>query len=108
MSSGVSWSEDYSDPDAEIHRFDAAMSEEGSLDVFLTTMTRDKAPGTNCRYNSAETQAFGALLVQATGRSITDYKREKLFQLLGMAFAGLGLTARDFAKIGELYRNNGV
>lgn len=70
----------------------------------------------------AFTQALGALLVKATGQSLTDYMREKLVEPLGfesdcywlvdgtgmeMAFAGLNVTARDFAKLGELYRNNG-
>jgi CubicO group peptidase (beta-lactamase class C family) len=123
MSSGARWNEDYSDPGSEIHRLGAMMAGLGSLDEFVAGMVRESEPGTVCRYNSGETQALGSLLVAATGRSITDYMQEKLCEPLGMtgpgdwlldragmemAFAGLNLTARDFARIGELYRNDGV
>lgn len=122
MSSGARWIEDYSDPDSEISRFGAAIAAGGSLDEFVAGMSRATAPGTVCQYNSADTQALGSLLVGATGRTITDYMQEKLYTPLGMeypgywlldsrgmemAFGGLCLTARDFAKIGELFRLQG-
>ena len=123
MSSGARWNEDYNDPASDIFRLSAAMAGPSTLDHFVATMAPESKPGTVCRYNSGDTQALGALLVRATGRSITDYMQEKLVEPLGMespddwlrdaagmemAFAGLNLTARDFAKFGELYRNNGV
>lgn len=123
MSSGVRWREDYSDPNAEIHGFNAVMSGNQSFETFLAGMTREYEPGTRCVYNSADTQALGLLLVKATGRSISDYMQEKLCEPLGMeaagywlvdcdslemAAGGVNLIARDFAKIGELYRNRGV
>ena len=89
----------------------------------VADMVPENAPGTVCRYNSADTQALGALLVRATKRSLSDYMGKSSSSLLGftspgywvldgggmeMAFAGLLLTPRDFAKIGELYRNGGV
>ena len=122
MSSGARWNEDYNDPTSDVHRLGAAMAGAMSLDAFVATMVRGTAPGTVCRYNSGDTQALGSLLVKATGRSLTDYMREKLVEPLGfegdafwlidgtgmeMAFAGLNMTARDFAKLGELYRNHG-
>jgi len=122
MSSGARWNEDYSDRDSDIVRLGAAMAPGGSLDRFVATAAPDVAPGTVCQYNSTDTQALGALLVKATGRSITDYMQEHLFEPLGMesdgywlldptgremAFGGLNLTARDFAKLGELYRRGG-
>lgn len=69
----------------------------------------------------AKLRALDSLLVHATGCSLTDYMHDKLVEPLGfksdsywlidasgmeMAFAGPNLTARDFAKFGELYRNN--
>ncbi len=122
MSSGARWNEDYADPNSDVHRLGATMAGVMSLDTFVATMVAETTPGTVCRYNSGDTQALGALLVRATGRSLTDYMHEKLVEPLGfesdaywlvdgtgmeMAFAGLNVTARDFAKLGELYRNNG-
>ena len=122
MSSGARWNEDYGDPQSDINRFSAAMAGDGTLDGFIATLERETAPGSFCRYNSADTQALGSLLINATGRSITDYMQEKLCDPLGfespgywlidstgreMAFGGLNLTARDFAKLGELYRLKG-
>ncbi|WP_280348625.1 serine hydrolase domain-containing protein [Nocardia neocaledoniensis] len=122
MSSGARWNEDYSDVDSDVFRLNAAMAGLGTLDEFVATVVRDNEPGAVCRYNSGDTQVLGALLVRATKRSITEYTQEKLFEPLGMtspgywlldstgmevAFAGLNMTARDFAKFGELYRNSG-
>ena len=123
MSSGARWNEDYSDPNCDVFRLAAAMGGAMSLEEFVAGMAPESKPGTVCRYNSGETQALGSLLVHATKRSLSDYMHEKLFEPLGMnrpgywlidktgmemAFAGLNLVARDFIKLGELYRNNGV
>ena len=122
MSSGARWNEDYSDPNSDIVRLGAAMGPGGSLDRFVATAAAAVPPGTVCQYNSTDTQALGALLVKATGRSITEFMQEHLYEPLGMesdgfwlldaqgremAFGGLNLTARDFAKLGELYRRGG-
>lgn len=122
MSSGARWSEDYSDPDADVHKLSSVMAGASTLDNFVAGMQRERAPGTLCQYNSADTQALGMLLVQTTGRDIADYMQEKLCEPLGMtrpsywlldmagrelALGGLCMTARDFAKIGELFRNQG-
>jgi CubicO group peptidase (beta-lactamase class C family) len=123
MSSGARWSEDYSDPNSDIHRLGSAMSGANSLADFVSQIEPATEPGTFCQYNSADTQAIGMLLVAVTGRPIADYMFEKLGEPLGlespgywildsagmeMALGGLNLTARDFAKIGELFRNQGV
>jgi len=122
MSSGVRWSEDYSDPDAEVHRLSAVMAGEATLENFVAGMVRETEPGTLCQYNSADTQVLGLLLTYATERSVTEYMQKKLYDPLGMesegywlldkagmelTLGGLNLTARDFAKIGELYRKKG-
>ncbi len=122
MSSGARWNEDYSDPDSDAARLGAAMAPGGSLDRFVASAAPESPAGTVCQYNSTDTQALGALLVRATGRSITDFMQEHLYEPLGMesdgywlldetgremAFGGVNLTARDFAKLGELYRRGG-
>ena len=122
MSSGARWNEDYSDPDSDINRMGGILAVGGSLDDFTATLTSENAPGTVNHYNSADTQALGMLLKRATGRSITDYMTEKLWQPMGaeskaywllddegmeLAFAGMNATARDYAKLGEMYRRGG-
>ncbi|MGH0033832.1 MAG: serine hydrolase domain-containing protein [Myxococcota bacterium] len=122
MSSGARWNEDYSDPESDINRFGRIMALGGSMDEFAATLEREHEPGTLNHYNSTDTQVLGMLLVAATGRSVADYMAEKLWQPLGMesdghwivdsegmelVFGGLNATARDYAKLGELYRLGG-
>ena len=122
MSSGASWDENYSDPESDINRWAKIFSLGGSFDEFIQTLSNDFEPGTRNHYNSMDTQALGMLVNRATGKSITDYMTEMLWHPMGatnkgywlldsegmeMAFAGLNVTARDYAKFGELYRLDG-
>jgi CubicO group peptidase (beta-lactamase class C family) len=124
MSSGARWDEDYSNLDSDAVRLAHATTlPDGSLDHFVATMSREFEPGTLCRYNSADTQALGWLLIEATGEDLAGYMQRKLVAPLGfeqpaywildgqgreLTFAGVNMTARDFARLGELYRNGGV
>jgi CubicO group peptidase (beta-lactamase class C family) len=122
MSSGAAWNEDYADPESDVMRMGKIMGIGGSLDEFTATLKPEKPPGTFNQYNSADTQALGMLVSRVTGRTVTDYMQEKLWTPLGaeadaywmvddhqveMAFGGLNATARDYAKIGELFRLKG-
>ena len=122
MSSGASWNEDYSDPESDINRWAKIFALGGSFDEFIQTLSYDFKPGTRNHYNSMDTQALGMLVNRATGKTITNYMTEMLWHPMGasnegywlldsegmeMAFAGLNITARDYAKFGELYRLDG-
>jgi CubicO group peptidase (beta-lactamase class C family) len=122
MSSGAGWNEDYSDPNSDIKRLARIRATGGAINEFPATLKRAREPGTFNHYNSANTQVLGMLLVAVTGRSIVDYVQERLWHPLGMeadgywivdstgmeiAYGGLNVIARDYAKIGELYRMNG-
>ncbi len=50
------------------------MSGDGSLLEFVSGMKRAREPGTFCQYNSADTQVLGHLLINAIGRTTTDYR----------------------------------
>jgi CubicO group peptidase (beta-lactamase class C family) len=123
MSSGARWDESYSDPESDSSRLAAVLAGLGTFDDFVATAVGQSEPGTVCRYSSSDTQALGALLARATGRPLSEYMQEKLCEPLGVespaywvvdsagtetAFAGLNMTARDFARLGELYRNGGL
>jgi CubicO group peptidase (beta-lactamase class C family) len=122
MSSGAAWNEDYSDSGSDINRMGRLLALGGSSLDFAASLRRDFEPGTYNRYNSMDTQVLGLLLAGATGQSVTDYLESRLWHPLGMesdaywltdelgvelAFFGLNATARDYAKLGELFRNNG-
>lgn len=122
MSSGARWNEDYSDQESDINRFGRIFALGGSLNEFASTLENQRPAGTYNLYNSTDTQVLGMLLVNTTGRPIADYMSEKLWQPLGaeteaywlldsegmeMAFGGMNASARDYAKIGELYRRGG-
>lgn len=123
MSSGAAWDETYSDINSDVNRLGRVMALGGSTTEFVVDMTREFEPGTVNRYNSGDTQALGILLRTVTGTSIADYLERNLWHPLGMAspgywlidsegvemaFFGLNATARDYAKLGELYRNRGA
>jgi len=123
MSSGARWNEDYSDPESDINRWLRMLADGGSIDAFAAGCVRSREPGTFNRYNSTDTHVLGMVVRGATGRSLTEYLREKLWDPLGaeadafwvvdstgaeMAAGGLNAVLRDYARLGELYRNGGV
>lgn len=118
MSSGARWNEDYSDPDSDINRFIAIHAQGGSFGKMAESLVRQREPGTYNLYNSIDTHVLGMLLKKVTGEPIRDYVERKLWHPLGMqddahwlidsegmemAYGGLNATARDYAKLGELY-----
>lgn len=122
MSTGVKFTEDYGDPDSDINRWGRYFAIGNSQDAFAATLVRDIEPGTVYHYVSINTHVLGMILTKATGRSITDYMQEKLWDPLGMeydaywlvdkynmetALGGLNTTLRDYAKIGSLYLHKG-
>jgi len=122
MSSGASWNEDYSDPNSDINRSSKIFAIGGSLDEFSASLKKELKPGSYNRYNSTDTQVLGMLLREATRTSVTKYMQEMLWHPMGaqdsgywildsknmeMAYAGFNATARDYAKLGELYRLGG-
>ncbi len=124
MSSGARWNEDYSDPESDIMRYGQvwAGAGSGSFDQFTATLTRERAPGTYNYYNSTDTQALGMLVSRASGMSLSAYAEQELWGPLGMqhdgywitdrvgvemAAGGLQVTAVDYAKLGQLFLQQG-
>ena len=79
------------------------------------------SPGEVFNYNSSTSHLLSIILTKSTKTSTLDFARKNLFDPLGIQSAfwredpqgyhiggfGLGLSARDLAKIGFLYLNNG-
>jgi CubicO group peptidase (beta-lactamase class C family) len=82
-------------------------------------------PGETFQYNKYYPQLLGLVVERATGRPVTDYMQEKLWEPIGAEFdgswsldsessgfekmeAGLNARAIDFAKLGRLYLEGGA
>ncbi|UDF28772.1 UNVERIFIED_ORG: beta-lactamase family protein [Roseateles sp. XES5] len=121
--------EAYLDQNSPFGRYRKAMlwnpggGEEG-LAEFLCTLQR--LPGDHgdiFRYRSPNTDMLGVILERASGRRMPDLLREKVFAPLGArgavsitvdregtcrSSAGISLTPRDLARVGEMMRQGGV
>jgi CubicO group peptidase (beta-lactamase class C family) len=113
MASGVTWNEDYSDPESDIS---TATWETLALYEFLANKPRVAPPGEVYNYNTAETNLSGNLLRAAIGNNLSVYLHQKIWQPFGMEadawwplteegggeFGGccLAATLRDYGRIG--------
>lgn len=124
MSSGIRWNEDYEDPQSDVAKFNRAKPE-GGLDAtvsYMRTLPRAHAPGTVWHYNTGETNLIGVLVSSATGKTLSAYLQEKVWQPAGMEASATWLlgksgqeiggcclqaATRDFARFGLFVLNNG-
>ena len=88
---------------------------------FAIQLPQEKNPGDVFNYNSSASHLLSIILSKSTKTSTLDFAKRNLFEPLGIQSAywhqdpqeyyiggfGLGLSARDLAKIGFLYLNNG-
>ncbi len=121
MTSGLDFDENYADPFS-----DAAHFYYGTDIRFLCKhLTLNREPGKLFDYSSGSTQLLGLLLERALGNeTITHYFDRRLWFPLEMEFDGgwsmekkkggiektfccINARARDYAKFGRLYLNNG-
>jgi CubicO group peptidase (beta-lactamase class C family) len=119
MTSGLEWNEDvpYNDPRNDEIR----MTRDSQPLRYALSRTFADDPGSEFRYNGGLTQVIAAVIERATGTSLEDYARTRLFEPLGItdvewvgdlagmpaAASGLRMRARDLAKFGSLYLRGG-
>ena len=123
MSSGVKFNEDYGDFWSDINKWGRKFALGSSQDKFAARLVREEEPGTNLHYVSINTHVLGMIIVKATGKSLSAYLKEKLWDPMGMeysaywlcddtgmevALGGLNIALRDYAKIGQLYLDRGA
>ena len=123
MASGVTFDEDYLDPDSDINKMGRALALGGELDDF-TAGLKDTftTPGSQWQYVSIDTHVIGMVVRGATGRSVTELLSEKVITPMGLEHApyyvtdgagvafvlgGLNLTTRDYARMGQMFLQNG-
>ncbi|MFC3614357.1 serine hydrolase domain-containing protein [Lutimaribacter marinistellae] len=123
MSSGVTFDEDYHDPDSDINRMGRVVALGGTLDDFTASFQDSfAAPGETWQYVSIDTHVIGMVLRGATGRSIPDLLAEKVIAPLGLesdgyyltdgagtafVLGGLNFRSRDYARFGQMVAQEG-
>ena len=123
MASGVTFDEDYLDPDSDINKMGRALALGGELDDFTASLKDTfTTPGSQWQYVSIDTHVIGMVVRGATGRSVTDLLSEKVITPMGLEHApyyvtdgagvafvlgGLNLTTRDYARMGQMFLQKG-
>lgn len=118
MQAGLDWKEEYHHPfapNSKQYFIDDLTEQALSVDV-------KEMPGITYEYQSVAAQLLGLALKKVTGKKLSDYLSEKMWQPLGMqfpakwstddkgmekAFCCIHATARDFARIGQLLLQEG-
>ncbi|NQZ42838.1 MAG: serine hydrolase [Flavobacteriaceae bacterium] len=132
MTTSLKYSEDYSDPNAEVWVFSAAgnplpkpkgYTGPKNYYAYLQTVQKgDGAHGYAFAYKTINTDVMGWIVSRVTGKTIPQLLSERIWKPIGthidgyfqvdaagIAFAGGGFSAnmRDMAMFGEMIRNQG-
>ena len=79
MSSGIKFNEDYADYNSDINRFGRTISFGTSMRDFAKSLENEKPQGTYNHYVSIDTQMLAMLLVEVTGKSVTDSLKDDIW-----------------------------
>lgn len=115
MASGLDWNNENEQASLEL------MDSPDWLRYILSKPARSE-PGTVFHYSNGDAHLMSGILQKATGQTLLDYAKPRLFEPLGITNTdwkkdpqgysigawALSLTARDMAKVGLLYLNKGV
>ena len=132
MTTGVQYSEDYSDPDADIWLYSAAASPLPKSEdyagpdgywEYLQQVRPEGRHGDQFHYKTINSDMLGWIISRVSGKWVTELTSERLWRRMGaeqdayqtvdgkgVPFAGGGLTAglRDLGRLGLLVLNEGV
>ncbi len=120
MSSASSWDESYSSATSITTK--AYYGKD--LNKLMETIKIEQEPGVTFEYESGNTQLLAMIITKATGKTISQYTAEKLWQPLGAqndalwslgradgiekAYCCFNSNARDFARLGLLILHHGM
>lgn len=119
MSSGINFDENYLNPFA----FPAKANYGDNLELLVSQYEVTEKPGKFFSYQSGATQVLAFLVAGVTRSSLSDYASAHVWKKVGAehpalwsldkeggfekAFCCINATARDFARIGKLYKDHG-
>jgi CubicO group peptidase (beta-lactamase class C family) len=119
MTSGTNWNESYINPFSMTTRAYYG----NDLAKTATAVSVVDTPGTKWIYKSGDYEILSLVIESATGKTLSDYASEKIWKPLNAeqnalwsldddggiekAYCCFNATARDFARVGDLYLHNG-
>lgn len=119
MSSGLDFMESYSTP----FNYTTEAYYGSNLQRMIRKLKVIEEPGTIDRYKSGDPQILELILSKATGKAMSEYFSEKVWQKIGTmhdakwnldhkdgdekAYCCIYSNARDFARLGKLYMDSG-
>ena len=118
MSSGIAWDETYTDPNSDVARFNTHVAEDGGSNLvsYMSDLSRAHPAGEVWNYSTGETNMIGILVMEATGKNLSEYLSERIWTPYGMQqeaswllnddgteISGCCVQAatRDFARFGQ-------
>jgi CubicO group peptidase (beta-lactamase class C family) len=132
MTTGVAFREIYTDPNSEVFQYAYACgilppppNYRGAMAVteFLKTLKKEGEHGLKFKYRTVNSEVLGWILRRVTGKSFAELVSEIIWQPLGaeqdayvwvdgrgaeLMGAGLNVTLRDLARVGEMLRCGGL
>lgn len=125
MCSGAEWNEDQTNPDS--HRRQVLNlqigQKAGSITEYMSGLPKLAPSGTRWNYSTGETHMIGSLIKAATGKWLSDYLSEHIWEPLGMesgaswwleskdglevAGSGFSATLRDYARFARFFMGGG-
>jgi CubicO group peptidase (beta-lactamase class C family) len=126
MSSGVGWSEDYTDRASDVNRYSKSLGDKvpGGVLAQMRALRAEAEPGTRFQYNTGDTYVLGCVVATATGGTLAEYMSRSFWAPLGMeqdAFYTLeseggqeiggsraGMALRDLGRFGVFLLGDGT
>lgn len=102
MTSGVRWDETYDNPAADVARFwmQTPDPDFDTVTAYMRALDKAAPAGSVWLYNTGETNLLGAALGVATGRTLSAYLAEKIWQPAGMERDAAWILAADGREVG--------
>lgn len=126
MSSGVQWSEDYTDRHSHVNRYSKSLGDKvpGGVLALMRSLPAEAAPGTRFAYCTGDTYVLGCLVSAAMGEPLAATLSRAIWQPAGMEFdayytlesdggqeiggSRAGIALRDFGRFGQFILEDGV
>jgi CubicO group peptidase (beta-lactamase class C family) len=124
MSSGIGFSEEYYNLSSDVYiMLQKVVLLKQPINDYVAGLESERPSGERFQYASADSQVLGMLLCRVTGKTLSAYLEEKIWAPLGMesdatwntdhagmemAYGFLNVIARDYARFGRLYLDQGA